>query len=187
MCWCKAIPICHHYIFTKRIRFLVMCVWCDVSIRIWLENTHIMYLTTLLITWYEVILFPYLDLWQQIAQMVIEHSAWIRKLGVRDPLRSRYFLSQKAQNFHKNIRSWVKNECCCRAQLTFRVPKISNIRRTLVGNGIVDHSDVVGASPVGAAPTTSSRLDIWLQGIRQRQAQDSPRIVLSVGIWCVLY
>ena len=32
----------------------------------------------------------------------------------------------------------------------------SNIGRTLVGNKIVDHSDVVGASPVGAAPTTSS-------------------------------
>ena len=36
--------------------------------------------------------------------------------------------------------------------LTYR----QNIRRTLVGNKIVDHSDVVGASPVGAAPTTSS-------------------------------
>ena len=33
---------------------------------------------------------------------------------------------------------------------------VSNIRRTLVGNKIFDHSDVVGASPVGAAPTTSS-------------------------------
>ena len=33
---------------------------------------------------------------------------------------------------------------------------ISNISGTLVGNNIVDHSDVVGASPVGAAPTTSS-------------------------------
>ena len=32
----------------------------------------------------------------------------------------------------------------------------SNISRTLVGNKIVDHSDVVGASPVGAAPTISS-------------------------------
>ena len=31
----------------------------------------------------------------------------------------------------------------------------SNISRTLVGNKIVNHSDVVGASPVGAAPTTS--------------------------------
>ena len=34
--------------------------------------------------------------------------------------------------------------------------QVSNIRRTLVGNWTVDHSDVVGASPVGAAPTTSS-------------------------------
>ena len=34
--------------------------------------------------------------------------------------------------------------------------QISNIRRTLVDNKIVHHSDVVGASPTGAAPTTSS-------------------------------
>ena len=34
--------------------------------------------------------------------------------------------------------------------------KTSNISRTFVGNKIVDNSDVVGASPVGAAPTTSS-------------------------------
>ena len=34
--------------------------------------------------------------------------------------------------------------------------KTSNIRHALEGNNIVDHSDVVGASPVGAAPTTSS-------------------------------
>ena len=32
----------------------------------------------------------------------------------------------------------------------------SNIRCTSAGNRIVGHSDVVGASPVGAAPTTSS-------------------------------
>ena len=34
--------------------------------------------------------------------------------------------------------------------------QVSNIQRTLVGNWIVDPSDVVGASPIGAAPTTSS-------------------------------
>ena len=34
--------------------------------------------------------------------------------------------------------------------------KMSNISRTLLGTKIDDHSDVVGASPVGAAPTTSS-------------------------------
>ena len=38
----------------------------------------------------------------------------------------------------------------------FAYCQVSNISHTLVGNKIVDHSDVVGASPVGAAPTTSS-------------------------------
>ena len=32
----------------------------------------------------------------------------------------------------------------------------SYTRRTAVGNEIVGHSDVVGASPIGGAPTTSS-------------------------------
>ena len=36
--------------------------------------------------------------------------------------------------------------------------KTFNISRTLVCNKIVDHSDVVGALPVGAAPATSSHL-----------------------------
>ena len=34
--------------------------------------------------------------------------------------------------------------------------EVSNISRTLIGNKIADHSDVVGASPVGAAPITFS-------------------------------
>ena len=34
--------------------------------------------------------------------------------------------------------------------------KTCSISRALVDNKIVDHSDVVGASPIGAAPTTSS-------------------------------
>ena len=36
--------------------------------------------------------------------------------------------------------------------------KTSNISPTLVGNKLVDNSDVAGASPVGAAPITSSFL-----------------------------
>ena len=46
---------------------------------------------------------------------------------------------------HQQAQCWLQN---------YR--KTSNIRLTLVGNPIVDHSDVGGASPVGAAPTTSS-------------------------------
>ena len=40
--------------------------------------------------------------------------------------------------------------------ITMDYRKTSNISRTLVGNKIVDNSDVVGALPVGAAPTTAS-------------------------------
>ena len=37
-----------------------------------------------------------------------------------------------------------------------KYPQMSNISHILVGNLIVDQSDVVGALPVGAAATTSS-------------------------------
>ena len=40
--------------------------------------------------------------------------------------------------------------------LFFNYRKTSDISRTLVGNNIADNSDIVGASPVGADPTTSS-------------------------------
>ena len=44
-------------------------------------------------------------------------------------------------------------------EITFQDKELSNLYyklHLLVGKKIVDHSDVVGASPVGAAPTTSS-------------------------------
>ena len=47
-------------------------------------------------------------------------------------------------------------ESCYKTINVLNYRKTSNISRTLVGNKIVDHSDVVGTSPVGAAPTTSS-------------------------------
>ena len=51
----------------------------------------------------------------------------------------------------------ISNELLWRAkEQTPRYHKTSNISRTLIGNKIVDNSDVVGASPIGAAPTTSS-------------------------------
>ena len=42
------------------------------------------------------------------------------------------------------------------AYVIYSYRQTSNIRATWEGNTIVDHSDVVGASPLGAAPTTSS-------------------------------
>ena len=68
------------------------------------------------------------------------------------------------------------------------VPQTSNISSTLAGNKIVDHSDVVGASPVGAAPITSSLLTEhltsmdWAKTSARRDEKD-----LSFGIWRILY
>ena len=64
----------------------------------------------------------------------------------------------------------------------------SNIMRTLVGNKIVDHTDVVGASPVGTAPTTSSFLTSHLASMdwaKTTAIQDEKH--LSFGIWCHIY
>ena len=51
--------------------------------------------------------------------------------------------------------SWLYHEKLpvCPQQKIYR--QVSNVTH-LIGNKIVYHSDVVGASPVGAAPTTSS-------------------------------
>ena len=66
--------------------------------------------------------------------------------------------------------------------------QVCNIRRTFVGNKIAYHSDIVGASPVGAAPTTSSfstyhlaLLDLANTTARLGKEQ------LSLVIWCALY
>ena len=52
----------------------------------------------------------------------------------------------------------IKIEKNCRPVRLFNYNyrQVSNIRHTLVGNQIVGHSDVVGAAPVGTAPTKSS-------------------------------
>ena len=39
--------------------------------------------------------------------------------------------------------------------------KTYNINRTLAGNKIVDNSDVVGASPVGAVGATPTTSSLW--------------------------
>ena len=57
-----------------------------------------------------------------------------------------------------------------------------------MGNKIVDHSDVVAASPVGAAPTTSSFSTEHLDSVdcaKTTARRDKKH--LSCGIWCDLY
>ena len=73
-----------------------------------------------------------------------------------------------------------------RCDTNYRQP--SNIKRTLVDNKIVDHSDVVGAPPVCAAPTTSSfstwRLVSMDWGKTTARGCENQ---LSFVIWCALY
>ena len=69
--------------------------------------------------------------------------------------------------------------------VTYR--QTSNISHTLVGNAIVDHSDVVGASPVSAAPTTS--FSTWhmasMYWAKTTARRDEKHFI--IGIWCVSY
>ena len=68
---------------------------------------------------------------------------------------------KKEQQRQQQQQQHNQNILICLVSLPWRLEKkyyrkTSSISRTLVGNKIVDKSDVVGASPVGAAPTTSS-------------------------------
>ena len=65
---------------------------------------------------------------------------------------------------------------------------LSDIGGTLVVNKIVDHLDVVGASPVAAPATTSAfstyhmaSMD-WVEPTARRDEKNS-----TFGIWCDLY
>ena len=51
---------------------------------------------------------------------------------------------------------WLHHQCVLEKYHVHMCRHTSIIGHTLVGNKIVDHSDVVGASPAGAAPTPSS-------------------------------
>ena len=58
-------------------------------------------------------------------------------------------------NYHSDGAEYVKRFQGHRNNATGKYRQTSNRSCILVGNNIVDHSDVVGTSPVGAAPTTS--------------------------------
>ena len=56
----------------------------------------------------------------------------------------------------KNSRGYIDST------IYYRYRQICTISRTLLGNKLGDHSDVIGASPVGAFPTASSYLSYHL-------------------------
>ena len=138
-------------------------------------------------------------------------------LCVGNPLVTSGFPSQRASNtgfdvfFHVSLKKWLNKQSLCTC-VTFsnhrmyyhrlcsvygsthvladfqKDPQTSDISNTLLGNKIVDHSDVVGASPVGAAPTTSSFSTCHLASIdctKTTARWDEKH--LSLGIWYTLY
>ena len=74
-------------------------------------------------------------------------------------------------------------------QMSSNYRQNSNISGTLLGDEIVDHSDsnVVGASPVGVAPTTSSFSTLHLASVDWAKATAREANHLSIRIWCDLY
>ena len=74
------------------------------------------------------------------------------------------------------------------AEYKMKYRKTSHICRTFAGNKIVDNSDVVGASPVGAAPTTSSFSNQHLASMNwAKTTARGYKKHLNFGIWCDLY
>ena len=123
----------------------------------------------------------------QISGLVQDYSN-----SIADALELLQSLHQAIEMITFGIRWWQRIDCvelssnCLHESWDCWIyPQTSNIRCTL-GNKIVDHSDVVGALPIGTAPTTSSFLDLnpWLQQIGQRRQDEN---YLSFGIWCGLY
>ena len=87
-----------------------------------------------------------------------------------------FFMQIKMYCMH-HIRNWYVGQWYCQT---------SNIRCTLVGNWIVDHSDVVGASPVGAAPTTFSFSTKHLASMmRLKPLQDEKHWSFGFGAPCI--
>ena len=71
--------------------------------------------------------------------------------------------------------------------IIFEYHETSDITRSAVDNKIADHSDVVGSSPVGAAPTTSL---FWTEHLASidwaKTTAKWDENHLSFGIWCDL-
>ena len=122
------------------------------------------------------------------------HEKVRREARLRD--KSLYTYQQKWRRVHltsfailqRFTRSVLGEEMFHDISIFFAYRQTSNICRTITGNKIVDHSDVVGASLVGAAPTTSSFSPWHLASIyctKTTAIWDEKH--LSLGTWCVLY
>ena len=103
---------------------------------------------------------------------------------IKDPLLEKYFSAMDEWNINENIKNGTENyyyvkdsiwnlillQFSINRNLHYKYHQISKISFTFVCNEIIDHSDVVGASFVGAAPTTSSFLTKHLASLHWAKA-----------------
>ena len=75
---------------------------------------------------------------------------------------------------HCNDCLWVIGPALVLSHGVWCYRQVSNISRTVEGNQIVDHSDVVGAAPT---LHLHSRFNTWLRWVGQRQLHDETRII----------
>ena len=108
-----------------------------------------------------------------------------------DKMSLSYFLQsadndERARKYQADFLSYQESHAHTNQEVRWeKYCQVSNISRTLVGDKIVDHSDVVGASPVGAAPTTSSFSTEHLASLDWGKTTTRwDRKHLSLVIWC---
>ena len=83
---------------------------------------------------------------------------------------------------------WKQTKCFQRILLEYftQYRRTSSISRTLVGNKIVDNSDVVGAAPTGNAPTTSSFSNLT-PGFNGLSEESCKRIQETFKFWNMVW
>ena len=90
--------------------------------------------------------------WINIISNSMEHSISRRLLGMTSSGQSCLLgITSSQSNFVDNM-----SNCALKGSSFYIYRQTSSMSCTLVGNKLVDHSDVVGASLVCATPTTSS-------------------------------
>ena len=122
---------------------------------------------------------PQLEQWQEIA--------FIR---LQTRLSNSISTSSSSHNIDFVAKIWSLTLCqllmCKGAKFwKYNYHQISNIRHTLIGNKTVDHSNIIEASPVGAAPTTSSFSTQHLTSIDCAETtvrRDDRHLIFVIGI-----
>ena len=91
---------------------------------------------------------------------------------------------------HINKKCSSKTDCFQKKKLPDQniYCQTSYIRQPLVGNKIVDHSEVAGVWSVGAAPTTSPSSTLHMASMDWAKTTERwDKKLLSLEIWCGLY